>query len=577
MTFVIRGNPEALRRSMAFGTSSCIHLAVLLWVVVMSSLVSGERSQSAYDMVIRPEESRLVWYGVREKLPEVKPSAAPAPDQPQRALRRFQQEIAVGPRELLKPPQLIRTPAPEMALAKPLPLPNVLAAQPLPRPVRAFTAPADPARKERPPTPLPEAPELKTEAKTPELNLHLEGTRPVRAFSAPADRARKDRAEAPLPAAPELKAEAKTRELNLHLEGTRPVRAFRAPADRARKPQSVAMLPEAPTIAIGGGPAAMPRIPRGFTPPESRRAGTGSAEAALPNAPMVGVGSASAPAPLIARGMLLPPNKPVSTARLPTLASPPAGAETGPTAGEVSGAAMAIIGLNPANTMKVPQPPGSHEAGFSAGPHPRVEGSDHTGSDAALLVPGVSARGGEKETAPTLVAALAPLTRERMAAMVNAPAMRAPKPAPDAGGSRQPNPPDPRLAGRLVYMVAIQMPNITSNSGSWLAWFAEHRPEPGEPAIAIRPPVPLRKVDPKYVQAAADEKVQGTVRLFAVIRKAGTVDSVEVLRGLDPRLDQSAREALLKWRFEPATRAGVPVDVDAVFDIPFRLTPLPAK
>jgi outer membrane biosynthesis protein TonB len=53
------------------------------------------------------------------------------------------------------------------------------------------------------------------------------------------------------------------------------------------------------------------------------------------------------------------------------------------------------------------------------------------------------------------------------------------------------------------------------------------------------------------------------------------VDSVVLLRHLDPRLDQTAEEALSKWIFEPARRNGAPIDVDAVFEIPFFLAPKP--
>jgi outer membrane biosynthesis protein TonB len=42
---------------------------------------------------------------------------------------------------------------------------------------------------------------------------------------------------------------------------------------------------------------------------------------------------------------------------------------------------------------------------------------------------------------------------------------------------------------------------------------------------------------------------------------------------LDDRLDRSAQEALAKWEFVPAVRDGVPVDVDAIFEIPFHLAP----
>ena len=38
------------------------------------------------------------------------------------------------------------------------------------------------------------------------------------------------------------------------------------------------------------------------------------------------------------------------------------------------------------------------------------------------------------------------------------------------------------------------------------------------------------------------------------------------------------RKRSRKWQFEPAPRATArPVDVDAVFEIPFRLAPRPAK
>ena len=63
--------------------------------------------------------------------------------------------------------------------------------------------------------------------------------------------------------------------------------------------------------------------------------------------------------------------------------------------------------------------------------------------------------------------------------------------------------------------------------------------------------------------------MQGEVVLYGIIRKDGSVDSIQVLRGLDPQLDQNAIQALSEWKFRPATRAGHPVDVEAVVHIPF--------
>jgi TonB family protein len=117
------------------------------------------------------------------------------------------------------------------------------------------------------------------------------------------------------------------------------------------------------------------------------------------------------------------------------------------------------------------------------------------------------------------------------------------------------------------------MPNVTSFSGSWLVWFAEREPLPDAAPPQIRAPVVVRKVDPKYIAAAAAERVEGTVRLFGVIGKDGHVGGIALLRQLDDRLDRSAQEALAKWEFGPALRDGVPVDVDAIFEIPFHLAP----
>jgi len=43
-----------------------------------------------------------------------------------------------------------------------------------------------------------------------------------------------------------------------------------------------------------------------------------------------------------------------------------------------------------------------------------------------------------------------------------------------------------------------------------------------------------------------------------------------VLRGVEDRLDRFASDAVTQWKFEPATKNGVPVEVEATFQIPFR-------
>ena len=235
---------------------------------------------------------------------------------------------------------------------------------------------------------------------------------------------------------------------------------------------------------------------------------------------------------------------------------------------------MAIVGLNPAKTMDVPAPPVSRAAGFSAGEQPRVNGGTGANSIALLNVPGLVVKGGAKDTQPTLATNFSPTSKENLLASARVLMGGAPK---AAAGARISGvvAPDPRFAGRMVYSIAIQMPNITSFSGSWLVWFAEREPVPGAAPPQMRAPVVVRKVDPKYIAAAAAERVEGTVRLFGRHRQGRARGLGRAAAQLDERLDRSAQEALAKWEFGPALRDGIPVDVDAIFEIPFHLAPRP--
>jgi TonB family protein len=133
-------------------------------------------------------------------------------------------------------------------------------------------------------------------------------------------------------------------------------------------------------------------------------------------------------------------------------------------------------------------------------------------------------------------------------------------------------PPEEILSGSEVYTMRVNLPNLTSASGSWILSFAE-LDEDDRPSVAPRErlagPVPIQKADPKYPSDLIKAHVQGEVVLYAIIRKDGAVDSIQVVRGLDPQLDQNAIQALSEWKFRPATRAGQPVDVEAVVHIPF--------
>lgn len=133
------------------------------------------------------------------------------------------------------------------------------------------------------------------------------------------------------------------------------------------------------------------------------------------------------------------------------------------------------------------------------------------------------------------------------------------------------------LQGRKVYTLSINMPNLASRSGSWVLRFSEREENSAEksagngPVSELTAPVAVLKIDPKYSPEAVRAHIEGQVVLYAIIGKDGKVSSVQVVRGLDKRLDQNAVEAFRHWEFLPAKKAGVPVDLEAVVFIPFRL------
>jgi len=84
---------------------------------------------------------------------------------------------------------------------------------------------------------------------------------------------------------------------------------------------------------------------------------------------------------------------------------------------------------------------------------------------------------------------------------------------------------------------------------------------PYRPGSGIEPPRLLREVKAEYTEEARRRSVTGDVLLEIVVRSDGSVGDVRLVRGLGSGLDQRAVQAVRQWRFDPARRKGVPVDV----------------
>jgi TonB family protein len=134
---------------------------------------------------------------------------------------------------------------------------------------------------------------------------------------------------------------------------------------------------------------------------------------------------------------------------------------------------------------------------------------------------------------------------------------------------------------RKVYSLFLNMPNLNSGGGSWIIRFAAPKADSAAStngtsseatSSELSSPVATSKVDPAYPLELMKQNVGGTVILYGIIHSDGTVGSLRVLRSVDERLDRFAGEAIAKWQFQPATKNGTPVDVEATFWIPFRPT-----
>ena len=87
----------------------------------------------------------------------------------------------------------------------------------------------------------------------------------------------------------------------------------------------------------------------------------------------------------------------------------------------------------------------------------------------------------------------------------------------------------------------------------------------------VTPPKPVYNPDPKYVDKARREKINGVVVIAMIVTAEGRVRDVKVIKSLDPGLDKQAIAAVRTWKFEPATKGGKPVAVHLKTEVDFRL------
>ena len=94
---------------------------------------------------------------------------------------------------------------------------------------------------------------------------------------------------------------------------------------------------------------------------------------------------------------------------------------------------------------------------------------------------------------------------------------------------------------------------------------------PYRPGSGIQAPRLLKEVRADYTEDARQRGVSGEVVLEIVVRRDGSVGDIRILQGLAGGLNDRAILAVRQWKFSPAQRQGVPVDVIVEVAVEFKL------
>lgn len=87
----------------------------------------------------------------------------------------------------------------------------------------------------------------------------------------------------------------------------------------------------------------------------------------------------------------------------------------------------------------------------------------------------------------------------------------------------------------------------------------------------VTEPIPIYEPDPPYSEEARKAKYSGTVVLSIIVDALGSVHDAQVVKALGLGLDEKALETVRTWKFKPATKNGVPVNVRVMVEVTFRL------
>jgi hypothetical protein len=128
------------------------------------------------------------------------------------------------------------------------------------------------------------------------------------------------------------------------------------------------------------------------------------------------------------------------------------------------------------------------------------------------------------------------------------------------------------LHGEKIYTVYFPMPGK-----NWILQYCAHQDKPQvDPASRVvriqfgppvTPPAAIEQFEFHRPELPANS-AKTMIILHGVIHADGSVGDLAVVQGLDPTSNDAARSAFSRWKFKPALRAGVPVELEILVGIP---------
>lgn len=96
---------------------------------------------------------------------------------------------------------------------------------------------------------------------------------------------------------------------------------------------------------------------------------------------------------------------------------------------------------------------------------------------------------------------------------------------------------------------------------------------PESSGVCAAPPHVMSKVNPVYPEKARRSRTEGTVTLGLIVQKDGSPRDIRIVGSPSDLLSQAAIDAVKKWKFDPPTYQGGPVDAEIKVQVNFKLGP----